>query len=376
MSRQIRRKLVTVRRISNISPIAGSRYNVVTVDGWNVVVGRNEGFYDGQSVLYFEVDSLLPCNHNFWEFCAFSNNKSGYVVTTMIVSKHISQGLIFHLDTFTEFSDLYTRMKNRHGMETTEMMIRNRSFEDILGVKKWENTKNGGTTHSLETPPIFFPQPGCERAQNLPTLFRDHGEDEYQITEKLDGIPMSVYAVKKDSKWYSILPSPNEDSQCQQIGSTRIGICNRTRDLVESSTSLFWNTAKKQGITEKISQVGHNIAVQGELCGFDIMSNTIGFEPGEHIFFVFGIFDIDNQEDLRPETVKDICDRLGWEHVPIISDRIKLSAFANDVHDLLLRAEGTGMKGRAREGLVFKSIDASFAFKAISNPWLLETGKD
>ncbi|KAI1451669.1 RNA ligase-domain-containing protein [Annulohypoxylon moriforme] len=373
MSCQVRRKLVTIRHISDVSPIVGSRYDVVTVDGWKVVVGRNEEFYKGQLVLYFEVDSLLPRNHHFWEFCASSNHQSGYVVTTMIISKHISQGLIFHLDKFTEISDLHSRMEKIYGAEVTEIMIRNMSFEGILGVKKWEDIEPGGTAHNLQRPPTFFPQPGCERAQNLPTLFRDHGEEEFQITEKLDGIPMSVYVVEKSSKWYSLLSSLPEGEQ--QSGTARIGICNRTQDLTESSTSLFWNTAKKQGIIERIGQIGENIVVQGELCGSDILTNTIGFEPGEHVFFVFSIFDIDNQEDLRPEIVKDICHRLGWEHVPIVSDSIKLSTFADDIDDLLHKAEGTGVKGRTREGLIFKSTDASFAFKAISNLWLLEVGK-
>ncbi|KAI2470192.1 RNA ligase-domain-containing protein [Annulohypoxylon bovei var. microspora] len=378
MQQPISRKLVTVRRISNISPITGSRYNVVTVDGWSVVVRRSERFHRGQLVLYFEVDSFLPHNHNFWEFCALSNatlnNEPGYLVTTTMISKHLSQGLVFHLDKFTEFSDFYSRMKMFYGTDVVERGITTMSFEDILGVKKWDDISQGGTTDSFGQLPIFFPQPGCQRAQNLPTLFRDYGEESHQVTEKLDGVSMSVYAVEKNSKWCSLLPPLPEDSQ--QIGSTRIGVCNRTQDLIESSTSWFWKTAKQQHIIEKIGQVGENIVVQGELCGFNIMRNTIGFEPDEHVFLVFNIYDVDNQKYLRPETVTSICGRLGWRHVPIIFDSMKLSTFANNIHDLLSKAEGTGVKGRMREGLVFKTIDAKFTFKAISNTWLLETGKD
>ncbi|KAI1211159.1 RNA ligase-domain-containing protein [Annulohypoxylon truncatum] len=373
MPQQIHRRLVTVRRIANIKPITGSPYKVVSVDGWEVVVGKKESFIEGQLVLYFEVDSLLPPNHNFWEFGAFSNKESGYVVTTMIICKHLSQGLIFHLDKFAEFYDLYSRMKTFYGKELTEMIITKMSFEGILGVKKWENIGYGDPTPKFHCPPIFFPQPGCERVQNLPDLFKDHGEKTWQITEKLDGIPMSVYAIEKNSKWHSLLPPLPDGSQ--QIETTRIGICNRTQDLVESSTSLYWKVAKQQCIIERIRQIRENIVVQGELCGFDIMDNSIGFEPDQHVFFVFGIFSIDDQEYLRPEEVKDICDKLGWDHVPIICSSTMLSTFADNIHDLLLKAEGVGMKGRTREGLVFKTHDACFSFKAISNSWLLETGK-
>ncbi|KAI0899047.1 RNA ligase-domain-containing protein [Annulohypoxylon nitens] len=373
MSRQIRRKLVTLRRISSISPIAGSKYEVVSIDGWNVVVCSNEEFYDGQLVLYFEVDSLLPPNHHFWEFSACSNSKSGYVVKSMMRCNHISQGLIFHLHKFPEVEGLYSRMEAIHGTDTAERALMKISFDEMLGVKKWENA-DGRENKFFRKPPIFFPQPGCQRVQNLPYIFEDYEEDLWQITEKLDGLPMSVYTVQSDSQWHALLPSVTNN--VEQTKSTRIGVCSRTLDLIESKTCLFWEAARKQSIIEKIDQIGVNMVVQGELCGSDILRNSIGFEPGEHTFFVFGIFSIDDHDYLRPKEVKDICDRLGWEHAPIISDGVKLSTFADDVHDLLSKAEGVGLKGRTREGLVFKTHDARFAFKAISNAWLLESEKE
>ncbi|KAI1100384.1 RNA ligase-domain-containing protein [Jackrogersella minutella] len=372
------RRLVTIRRISRITAIEESQYEVVTLDGWNVVVRRDDGFHIGQLVFYVEVDSFLPSNRYFWEYCAGSHttldNKRGFLVTTTIICKHISQGLIFNLRTFGKLSKVFEIIKRWFGEDIAVKKLMDMPLQELLGVKKWEHIHHGGSNEGLGTPPIFFPQPGCERAQNLPCLFKDHEEETYQVTEKLDGIPMSVYAVETSSQWFSTLPPlPGNE---QQIGTTRLGVCSRSQDLVEASTSYFWCTAKQQHITEKIGQAGHNIVVQGELCGSSVMGNTMGFSSGEHKFFVFDIFDIDKQQHLRPDEVTSICNRLGWDHVPVIFNSMKLSKFANSINDLLVKAEGIGVKGQMREGLVFKGNHSKFRFKVISNTWLLATGKE
>ncbi|KAI1092040.1 hypothetical protein F5B19DRAFT_455996 [Rostrohypoxylon terebratum] len=206
---------------------------------------------------------------------------------------HISQGLVFPLDKFPEVESLYSRMEVIHGTETAERALMKISFDEMLEVKKWENLDDGdgdgdGEAHYSRRPPIFFPQPGCRRVQNLPDIFEDYADDQWEITEKLDGLPMSVYAIQSDSVWHSLLPPTTNNAQ--QTEPTRIGVCSRNQDLVESDTCSFWKAARKQSIIEKIDQVGVNVVVQGELCGFDIMGNSMGFEPGEHTFFVFGIF--------------------------------------------------------------------------------------
>ncbi|KAI0120778.1 RNA ligase-domain-containing protein [Hypoxylon sp. NC0597] len=377
MEQQNTRRLVTVRRISDITPIKGSQYQIVTVDGWKVVV-RGQRFQKGQLAVYVEIDSFLPCNHYFWEYSAYSSarlgDEHGFLVATTMICKHISQGLVFNLNTFEEISNMFTRSKTLWGINIAEKEVMAMSFQNLLGVKKWQHLDHSDSTKSFGRPPAFFPQPGCQRVQNLPSLFRARGEDSYQVTEKLDGVPMSVYAVNRSSRWYLELPSLPRD--VQHIGVTRIGVCSRSQDLAETSTSWFWRTAKQQQITEKIDQAGQNIVVQGELCGSSILENTAGFAPGEHRFYVFDIFDIDSQRHLQPDQVTNICSKLGWDHVPVLYDNIKLSAFADSIQDLLVKAEGVGLKGRMREGLVFKTLDASFYFKAISNSWLLETGKN
>lgn len=153
----------------------------------------------------------------------------------------------------------------------------------------------------------------------------------------------------------------------------RLGVCSRTQDWLPNGENLFWNVALELDLQSKIQQIGGDVAIQGELVGSSILGNTIGFAEGEHTFIVFAIWDIRAQKYLSATMVKDICDILAMQHAPIVSC-CKLKDFASDLNDLIVKAEGVGMKGRTREGLVFKTMDGQKQFKVISNSWLIQTG--
>ncbi|RYP66949.1 hypothetical protein DL771_007523 [Monosporascus sp. 5C6A] len=351
----------------------------IAIDGWKVVVNSQEGFQEGQLVVYFEIDSFLPNNSYFWEYCATSDDimddEKGYLVRTTMRGRHISQGLVFPLEMFSEITSVFDILKNEYPEDEATRILMAMSFEKELGVKKWEVPQNNPEC-VLGPAPVFFPQPGCSRAQNISDLFEGHGESRFQITEKLDGIPMTVYCIDKESQWYKAVPAL--PAHLEQDGPKRVGICARREGLVDDDNSWHCITARRQGILEKIvtlsAEVG-NVAIQGELCGSSIYTNSIGFAPGEHHFYVFDIYDIDRQKWMKPNRVSNFCKKLKMDHVPIVGKDVKLSSFATNIDDLLAKAEGEGMLGQNREGLVFKQMDGRTIFKIISNSWLLQTGK-
>lgn len=188
---------------------------------------------------------------------------------------------------------------------------------------------------------------------------------------------MSVYRVATNSKWHKALPDIPEGSK-QETSSSRVGVSSAGKDLDERSNNVYWQAAKRLGLPAKLDQIGlDNVAVQGELIGPTVKNNSLNFgESSEHEFIVFQIFDIDQQAYLASDRVVTICEQLGFPHVPVFG-YYTLKSCAGSLEELLAKAEGISMRRTTREGLIFKSMDPrkEFAFKVISNKWLLEQGE-
>ncbi|KAK8120883.1 hypothetical protein PG999_005003 [Apiospora kogelbergensis] len=370
------RKLVSVRTIADIKPIKGNRHlEVAKIDGWNVVVVKGD-YTIGQFVVYFEVDSFLPNTEDrFWEYCQPHkvqeyNGQSGYVVKTSMKHGTISQGVIFPLSTFPEIEKARIGLENQlGGSELTVEALQQMDFASALGVKKYDSVYFDAAGYYGQ-PPIFFPQPGCERAQNVTSLFQEFSDTTFQITEKLDGLPMTIYHVRKDSGWYHALPR-NRDSGTER---PEYGVCGREHDYIQHEKSVFWIAAKNQNVIKKLRRLGRNLAVQGELCGSSIMANSMGFAEGEHRFYVFGIYDIDRAAWMNANKAFGLCKELNLTHAPVLG-RMKLSNFASSIDELLEKAEGKGVLGQNREGLIFRTPNNSWGFKVIANSWLLKYGQ-
>jgi hypothetical protein len=62
------------------------------------------------------------------------------------------------------------------------------------------------------------------------------------------------------------------------------------------------------------------------------------------------------------------------EHVPIVEQGLRVAQAYDSIDELLEFAEGPSLNPQTkREGLVFKSWESDFSFKAISNSYLLKT---
>lgn len=100
--------------------------------------------------------------------------------------------------------------------------------------------------------------------------------------------------------------------------------------------------------------------MQGNLYGLDRLE-----------FYVFDVWNIKESCYLAPLERRIFCDKLGFNHVPVIELTFKASS---DVAALLVMADGQSKIGKkpGREGLVFKNIVTEDSWKAISNKWLLK----
>lgn len=382
------RRLVTLREITHLLRLRGPRYkayDLATVGGsWTVVVYHGD-FKVGDLVLYFEIDSFIPATGGrfSWEdsscLTEFQGQR-GYHVASQMLSKQLSQGLVQPVTALPEVKAVLDDLEAEHGHDEAMRLARAMSFEDVLGVTKWE-VPFASRGQVLGRAPRFFPRPACERAQNIPDLFRRprtlHAV--FQVTEKLDGASMTVYRVARGSRWHAALPALPEGSRQEDEYGARVGVASAAEDLDERGGDVYWRAARRVGLPGKLGGIGiglGNVAVQGELIGPSVKNNSLGFEKdAEHEFLVFQIFDIDKQTYLNAAEVVKWCERLDLPHVPVIG-YMRLGEFATSFPELLAKAEGVSMRGTTREGFVFKSMrEEEFAFKVISNKWLLEQGE-
>lgn len=220
---------------------------------------------------------------------------------------------------------------------------------ELLGIQRWEPPQEFRAANAKGSFPHFIPKTDQERIQNLSRSLEKWNAEEHQwqCTEKIDGSSMTVFY--KDGE---------------------VGVCSRNLELKDDGTNTFWETAKSEGLVEKLIAVGKNIALQGELIGGNIQGNA--YKADKFQFHLYDIFDIDSQEYLTPKNAEGIALQLNIRHVPVMEEFITSNA---SMEDLLTYAEGKSAIGAKpeREGLVFKSLtEPGTSFKVISNKWLLK----
>ncbi|KAK9440802.1 RNA ligase, DRB0094 family [Metarhizium brunneum] len=377
------RRLVTVRRVALVTPIPGADLvEAATVDGWTCVVKKAE-FNVGDLAVYFEIDSFLPASDERYSFLKVNTTKQdefeGIRIKTIKLRKVLSQGLLLPLATFPEIKGTLDSMQDQHGKEDAESKIQSMSFEDVLGVRKWEPPahEQGPSSAGLAPFPIFINRTDQERVQNLPNVFQQWGDAVFQESTKMDGSSMTVYFVRNDGTHLDSLPAfaHSEHDKIRNMPNGKVGVCSRNCDIAPDPKNTFWSVALRNDLPSKLNQLNRNIAIQGELCGSSIQKNFEGFQKGIHDVYLFNVWDIDSQRYLLPRQVhQELAPSLGLKHVPVTGYR-PLSEVAVDLAGILERAEGKGINGRKKEGIVLKEFSGGFSFKAISNSYLLRNGQ-
>ncbi|EXV05770.1 RNA ligase [Metarhizium robertsii] len=377
------RRLVTVRRVAQVIPIPGADLvEAATVDGWTCVVKKAE-FNVGDLAVYFEIDSFLPASDERYSFLKVNTTKQdefeGIRIKTIKLRKVLSQGLLLPLAMFPEIKGTLDSMQDQHGKEDAESKIQSMSFEGVLGVRKWEPPahEQGLSAAGLAPFPIFINRTDQERVQNLPNVFQQWGDAVFQESTKMDGSSMTVYFVRNDGTHLDSLPAfaHNEHDKIRNMPNGKVGVCSRNCDIAPDPNNTFWSVALRNNLPSKLNQLNRNIAIQGELCGSSIQKNFEGFQKGFHDVYLFNVWDIDSQRYLLPRQVhQELAPNLGLKHVPVTGYR-PLREVAVDLAGILERAEGKGINGRKREGIVLKEVSGGFSFKAISNSYLLRNGQ-
>jgi RNA ligase (TIGR02306 family) len=343
------RKLASIKPITYIKPIDGAdAIECAIVDGgWPVVIRKDE-YKVGDIAVYFEIDSWVP--HELAPFLSSGkepreyNSVKGERLRTVKLRGQVSQGLLLPL--------------NCLGSIANDVSV-GEDVSHILNIQKWEppipaqlqGTMKGNFPH-------FIPKTDQERCQNLrKDIFETHKDDTYEVTLKLDGSSTTIYI--KDGE---------------------VGVCSRNIDLKETEGNSFWKVARDQNLIGSMLQMCKDrraeYAIQGELIGEGIQGNSEKLK-GQR-FYLFDVYNITTGRYLTPVERYCILERLtelgaDIEHVPIIDQHVFLTQQYETIDDLLNFAEGPSLNPQTRrEGIVFKSWDSDFTFKAIANSYLLK----
>jgi RNA ligase (TIGR02306 family) len=184
------RKLASIQTVNAVEPIPNAdAIEKIRVLGWWVVSKKGE-HKPGDTIVYCEIDSLLPERPEF-EFLRASSFKparadpaggpglpAGFRIKTVKLRGQVSQGICFPLSILPEVAP------TEEGSDVT----------GLLGVLKWEPPLPVGMGGKVKGQfPGFLPKTDETRVQVLePVLLRHRGKTFY-VTEKLDGTSCTAF---------------------------------------------------------------------------------------------------------------------------------------------------------------------------------------
>ena len=330
------RKLASIKKIEEIKLIEGAdKICAYRVGGWWVVDSVTK-YKVGDLAVYYEIDSFLPVRPQF-EFLRKSSFKrmvsiEGFRLKTIKLRGQLSQGLL------TPIPDGIVDPKE--GDDLTE----------ALDIVKYEPPIPAQLAGKIKgTFPSFIPKTDETRIQNFETDvgFVPVGERVY-VTEKLDGTSFTCY-----------------------FNNGVFGVCGRNWELTETNDNSLWRMANMLELKDKLTKLGKNIAIQGELVGNGINGNLYGLT--DHKLFFFTAYDIDKGRRLFFDELEWLLFRLSVPIVPVLEKYGYVLPNENLVDNMLKYAEGKSVLNVDvdREGVVVRGLEREFSFKAISNTYLL-----
>ncbi|MHA1340206.1 MAG: RNA ligase (ATP) [Promethearchaeota archaeon] len=345
------RKLASIRRVKEILPIENAdRLELAKIDGWQCVVPKGD-FKQGDLAVYFEIDSFLPIEDRYEFLRKYSYKKKpngieGFRLKTIKLRGVLSQGLLLPLKMFPELEEI----KNLEpGLDLTK----------ILNVKLYEEDFPL-TAEQKGLFPSFIKKTDQERIQNLPEFFSKYKDLEFEATEKVDGTSTTIYYYNGE-----------------------FGVCSRNYEL-KRSKSAYWQLCEELELENALKKINMNIALQCELIGPKIQKNP--YKLNYKKYMLFDIYDIDNNKYFnhkkRIELFNEILGLVKnnesnklLEHVPILEINLKVFQKYPTIDDVLKASDGKSKVNPSiwREGIVYKSMDGSVSFKAVSNKYLLKT---
>ena len=399
------RELAYVVRVDDIKPIEGrDRVECAVVGGWTIMVRKGQ-FHPGSLGIYFEIDSQVPekepfmflaqkkfkiktqkyktPNGQFWsqgllmapeDFNWYMND-----IRTAIIEMDATNDEVYHaVDNESRFltkrlgvtyavaednarksgsMDKYKKMAQRNPKLFAKKPIRwlmrrnwGKKFLFVLFGKK-KDKKSGW--------PAWVKKTDEERVQNMPWILQN--KEPWIATEKIDGT--STTFTMKRSKFGKfdlyvcsrnvVFDKPDKacfyDSNVYLEMAEKYDIENALKDILKSNPELEWVTIQGETYGPGIQKRDYS-ATEHEFAAFNFITSTEG-----------------RWNSLKAKKLLSLYD-IPW--VPIIDKEFILPDTVEELLDIA--TDMSVIDGGMREGLVFRSLDGTQSFKAVSNEFLMK----
>jgi len=409
------------------------KLSLAIVGGWQVCILLNE-YKKGDKALYCEIDALVPTllpefafleerGDNLKEF----NEQTYCRIKTIKLRKELSQGLLVpipaeyqHLPPETNLTEELGILKHE---KVSEVNVTAKALKNLGWFRRFAYWLLGPEPEGLPWPG-FLNKSEENRVQNTSSQYARAvaAEEEFEVSYKLDGESLTVYAfsaedglktgvcsrnteITQEDVTYSfgwalrrfvakLLLRNRRAIQCHKpvwpttpdIGwkarlkefwvlnhdavSFNVGLPKWER-VVRADSNYFLAFALKNGLLDKLRneflKFGLAYTLQGELIGPGIQGNYEGVKALS--YYVYRVY-LDGNTVLAPPEARAVCAMLGVSYIPLVSECAKLPP---TIKDVLKLAEGKRAlaKGGSREGVVCKSLTRNFSFKVVSNKYLL-----
>lgn len=410
LNKDNQRELAYVVEIDWIEPINGAdNIELVGINGWTCIAKKGE-FKPHDLAVYFEIDSKLPEDQ---EWAAFLAPKH-YKVKTMKLGKFnvISQGLALPADAFGwknttsgQFAGDEPIIKTPEGKTfikgdflTKELNVKYSVDEDnkrkAPSVNKykamadkfpkvfskpsvrWLMKRNWGkrimyllygNKVKVKEWPFWVTKTDEERVENMPWVLKN--KEEWFATEKIDGTS-TTFTMRRGRGFKA-----PEYHVCSRNVTFALP---KNADRCYYDTNVYLEMAEKYNIKEvlwKMLELDDSlefVTIQGETYGAGVQKRDYSMK--DHDLAVFNvIFGYRNGYKVRlnPHDMKEQMDKYNIPCVPILNEHFILPDTIDELRNYV-NSETSKVDKKMREGIVFRSYDATQSFKCVSPEYLLK----
>ncbi len=400
------RELAYVVRVDDIKPIEGrDRVECAVVGGWTIMVRKGQ-FHPGSLGIYFEIDSQVPEKEpfmflaqkkfkiktqkyktpdgQFWsqgllmgaeDFGWTTAERESDTCSTCIVD---SDGVEHYVDDESRFLTKQLNVtyavaednaRKSGSMDKYKKMIQRRPKLFAKKPIRWLMRRNWGKKllfvlfgkkkDKKSGWPVWVKKTDEERVQNMPWILQN--KEPWIATEKIDGTS-TTFTMKRG-----------------KFGKFDFYVCSRNVVFDKPDKVCFYDSnvylemAEKYNIENALKdmlKIDHRlkwITIQGETYGPGIQKRD--YSATEHEFAAFNfITSLEGRwNSLR---AKGLLSLYGIPWVPIVNKNFILPDTVEELLDIA--TDVSIIDGGMREGLVFRSLDGTQSFKAVSNEFLMK----